>query len=540
MNRIVHSTLAVAVAALASAPLLAQSIPDRATLLGILGPNSTHEGFEGFVTGTAITSYNGLTLDYESVLGSFSGWQGPGLVEFGARYLVTSGGLAWFPPGYGPSGNSIGRAFQTGGTIRIDYPVPVSAMGVDVWALVIQPVTGTATFKDAAGAVLGTVPIAISSAATPTAFVGWQSGAGIARVEIAMSTNAVFASIDNHDYALDQTLVAHRTRYGQGCGTELASIAEDFLQNQNPFDLSNQSLRFTNTGAGFLVTRGTAPIVPPTAPPLSGFNNSTVIPCPLGWSFPYPGGSTSTLYLSPRGFVHLVPNTDPYLTSFFNSGPVIAGKAGYLYPAQGGTLTFESDPVAGTATVTFDQVMEWPNPFTSTFQFYFDATGTMELRYGACSPADGTVGWSPGMGSSNPGNTDLSQLSTRLLPAADVPALGMLSASRPILGQTIHLSLEGLRTGSILAAHVYGLSRLTPAIDLTPIGMPGCFQYCSLDAIEPTVSPTNPVVRPFTIPNDPNLAGVLIQVQGLSFHPGNVTPNGVVTSNGLELLLNAL
>lgn len=539
MRSISVSSLVLAAVSLSSVATVAQSIPNRAALLAALGPQYTHEGFEGLVTGTAIYTFPGVTIDDETVARLFTGTQGPGLVAFGARYQLIGGTLAWLPPGYGTSGNSLGRMFTTGGTIRIDYPVPVAAMGTDVTAFFVQPVSGLATFKDTAGGVLGTVPLAFNAPNLQTAFVGWQSAAGIARVEIALSSAAVFASIDDHDFALDQSLVARRTNHGNGCGAEYASISELFLPSQNPFDLSNQSLRFVSNGNGFVVTRGASAIVPPTAPPLSFTNNGQVIPFPLGWSFPYPGGVTSTLYMSTYGFVHMVPNTDPSLINFLSSGPVIAAKATYMYPTQGGSITLETDPVARTATVTFDQVPESPGTNTDSFQFYFDATGTIEVRYGACSPTTGMVGWSPGTGG-NPGSTDLSQITTVRLPAADVPDLGMRALDRPILGQTTNLSLAGIRGGSVLAAHVYGFTRFTPAIDLTSYGMPGCFQHCSADAIEPTVNPVDPVVHPLVVPNSASLVGVRIQVQGVAFHPGNVTPLGVVTSNGVELLLNSL
>ena len=59
-------------------------------------------------------------------------------------------------------------------------------------------------------------------------------------------------------------------------------------------------------------------------------------------------------------------------------------------------------------TVTFDQIPNYSGGSPNTFQYYFDDTGLVELRYGACDPSSALVGWSPGTSNANPGSIDIS------------------------------------------------------------------------------------------------------------------------------------
>jgi hypothetical protein len=105
------------------------------------------------------------------------------------------------------------------------------------------------------------------------------------------------------------------------------------------------------------------------------------------------------------------------------------------------------------------------------------------------------------------------------------------------------LGTSGFDTGNIPAGTAFGavllgLTRFNPPLDLTGLGMPGCFQYCdslSTSLFVPTGT-TNSV--PFNVPNFP---GVTLQAQSVVFAPAaGLTPLGAISSNALELFLGTL
>ncbi|MEY3162225.1 MAG: hypothetical protein RIT25_2216, partial [Planctomycetota bacterium] len=73
--------------------------------------------------------------------------------------------------------------------------------------------------------------------------------------------------------------------------------------------------------------------------------------------------------------------------------------------------------------------------------------------------------------------------------------------------------------------------------ELTPLGAPGCFQHVGVAATAVYLPTAGTGTLPFTIPNSQALAGVRVFAQSLALEP-TVNPLGVVTSNGLDLLLN--
>jgi hypothetical protein len=79
------------------------------------------------------------------------------------------------------------------------------------------------------------------------------------------------------------------------------------------------------------------------------------------------------------------------------------------------------------------------------------------------------------------------------------------------------------------------LAQATPPIDLSGVGMPGCFGYAELpcDATVYAV-PAASVQIGEPIPNVTALVGVTLVGQALAYFPG-ITPVGLVSSNGMVL-----
>lgn len=517
-----------------AAPLAAQSIPDRATLATYLGNAHLMEQFEGYVhlfgnTAAILSS----TLDQNTVVFNAPGGpQGPGLVAPGCTYTCPGGLLSWADGGFGGVQTQQLTTLPSANTIVIDYDYPVIATGLDVsWTnFVPPPLTGTVTFRDASGTALGTIPVAAPGAGV-NVFVGWFHATGIASVEIVSTSTNNSPSIDNHDYGIDPLDTAGSYSVGFGCYKTYAS----FSQFHSSFDLSNRSLRFDNTGSTYAVTVGSLPVAP-TAAPSVVMQDEEVLTFPLGWTLPYPGGTTTDLYISSNGFLHLVPNASPTL-NFLNSGPVIAAKAWNLDPSAGGTVTFESDPVAQTVTITFDQVPDAGSNNANTFQYFFDGAGHVELRFGTCAPTLGRTGWSRDSTNAVPPSIDISA-ATQIDPApADRNPLELSVSANPVMGTTVDLTIGEVPTTSIATIHSFGVTAVVPSLNLATVGMPDCYLHFSMDFLHLTPTPVgSSATYALAVPNNMALVGQTWGVQGAALDPAGMHNDlGLITSNGIAL-----
>lgn len=109
----------------------------------------------------------------------------------------------------------------------------------------------------------------------------------------------------------------------------------------------------------------------------------------------------------------------------------------------------------------------------------------------------------------------------------------------PLLGnQTFSLDVSAPILGILPFSFVaFGSFAIPTGIDLTGIGMPGCYSYTSFDlnmfATNPVVGTTGSFV--LAIPNNVSLAGATLAAQGVGLSV--VTPAGLAVSNGLQFQL---
>jgi hypothetical protein len=98
---------------------------------------------------------------------------------------------------------------------------------------------------------------------------------------------------------------------------------------------------------------------------------------------------------------------------------------------------------------------------------------------------------------------------------------------------TFGLRVDNVPAISPIAFVAFGTMAFNPGIDLTGIGMAGCFSYQSLDlgmfATDPVASASATLILP--IPLDTSLTGTTLAAQGVSF--SLATTFGFATSNGL-------
>ncbi|MBP8298791.1 MAG: hypothetical protein KA020_00390 [Planctomycetes bacterium] len=329
---------------------------------------------------------------------------------------------------------------------------------------------------------------------------------------------------------------ATKTNYGTGCNNSYASFFESF----GAFDLNNTTLSFTSTGTGYVVfpQAGTSTWHTPTSSAIT-IGDDQVVQFPLGWTLPYPGGSTTDVWVSSNGFVTGVANTLNGCCAFnqaqfLSAGPCWAALWDDLNPGAGGTVTFDSNPATGDAWVTFDNVPRYNTSNLNTFQYAFHASGQVELLWQTCTLTTCGVGWSPGLANANPGSMDISAAAA-IITGPDTAALSLAASARPVIGTSVNLTLSNVPSGAPIAAFIFGLFKLDPGISLASIGMPGCFQYGSQEATALSIAPANTTSVVYSIPNAPWLVGVHVVVQGAVYNPaGNHNALGALSSNGVE------
>ena len=109
-----------------------------------------------------------------------------------------------------------------------------------------------------------------------------------------------------------------------------------------------------------------------------------------------------------------------------------------------------------------------------------------------------------------------------------------VTSARPVLGTPWQMTASAIDPGVPLAVFVLGSDQLSPALDLTAFGAPGCFVY-SDGAFGAGVEPAFSGISDYfcSVPNDLFLVGTTFNVQAAA--PSNATPIGFATSNGLEV-----
>lgn len=338
--------------------------------------------------------------------------------------------------------------------------------------------------------------------------------------------------------------VATNTLFGTGCPAASSGSTFYELFPNGTFDLSNSSIQLVPTGGGYIVLPGSNAWHTPTGTTLPLIDDSVSAAQNLGFTLAYPGGSTSAVYVSSNGFVWAQANTlngccVGNAVTLRTDGARWCPNWGDLNPGAGGSVQFDTDPVNGAAYVTFTNVPEFGQAQNAnTFQVAFFNTGVVEYRYQTCMQSNRIVltGWSAGANSSDPGSVDISA-SMPILTGLEQRPLALASSARPIVGNSINLRTSGISATAPFGATILGLAQIN--LDLTGLGMPGCFQYTSGDVtflFLPAGAPT--FSQPLTVPN---LVGFNLYCQSAVYDPAaGLTPLGAVASNGVNLRIGTL
>jgi hypothetical protein len=360
--------------------------------------------------------------------------------------------------------------------------------------------------------------------------------------------NHVETSAVDADYGLvcvgGQGQVAPNGAFGEvesvGFGCD-GSTCADAIYEYPTFGLANSGVSFQFSGADYAYLTGQGTWIPAAGQNL-GLADNTEVVRNLGFTMPYPGGSTSTLRICSNGWI-----TNSFFAGTSNSTPTPAEFLAHtmwaplwhdLNPGAGGSVWFDS--TTQRAVVTWVAVPNFFNSGSSTFQVQFWANGDVHFIYQNISVAgDYLTGFSRNT-TNDPGSINMlaaagSGLSVCTSPQ---PEMKFDVSARPVLGTTFDLVTTEIPLGTY-----YGLALLSttplPSVSLTSLGLPGCELYQTIDASVIWVQVGNSGILPWPLPLNTALAGIELYCQSATVTPG-INAFGMAVSNGLKLTIGVL
>lgn len=328
---------------------------------------------------------------------------------------------------------------------------------------------------------------------------------------------------------------------GAGCGgSNCQSSFYELFGSAGAFDLANSQWALTFNGSNYALGAGTGTYVAPAGTALN-LGDDAGASITLPFSFPYPGGSTNSLWVCSNGYVQAGGNDtafDPTVGGFLSGAPRWAAAWHDFNPSGTTSIRWESTPTV--VRVSYTAVPNYAGGGTATFQYQFFANGDVNVLYQSVA-ANGNaylVGFTPGNGASDPGSWDISAgLGGGLtLCSGPTPDVALAASARPVMGTSINLDTTNIPSGSVLGLSILSLTQLTPGVDLTFLGMPGCTLYQNLDVLNTFATPGTSASVPWNVPNVPSASGLVVMNQSAVLKVG-INPFGFVTSNAVALLL---
>jgi hypothetical protein len=358
--------------------------------------------------------------------------------------------------------------------------------------------------------------------------------------------------------------VAKHDPYGQGCYGVPASWYENFpgAYPASTNDLSNTTIQaFPNGNGGHtVVTLPGSNLVLPTGPGLGLGDDEVSAAIALPFTFNYPGGSTSTIYVDSNGSIALggaaAPTSANNPTGFLSlSTPRICASMQDLLPdglTNVANVFAEVDPNDPSVfLITWVNVPCYAatvSANTSTFQIALIDGGpqdTFELRYLTLSndsdsySGSAVTGFTIGGGAIDGGSHDLT--AGVIDTAAELGPLTLFASPRPIMGTPVTYSVSNIRPAGF-SMMVVSLGQDITGTPLATYGLnsPGCNFHVTgvgLGTFGPLLfgGPTDGFS--FTWPTGYNGVQIYVQAFELATGPVRENPSGIISSNGLKIEL---
>tara|TARA_R110002072_G_scaffold139249_3_gene282745 strand:+ start:16571 stop:19582 length:3012 start_codon:yes stop_codon:yes gene_type:complete len=322
--------------------------------------------------------------------------------------------------------------------------------------------------------------------------------------------------------------------FGFGCD---GSTCADAIYEYPTFGLANSGVTFQYTGVDYVLQPSQGTWIPPTGANL-GLGDNTEVVQNLGFTMPYPGGSTSSLRICSNGWItngffsgssNLVPTPNEFLAH-----TMWAPLWHDLNPGAGGSVWFDS--TTQRVVVTWVSVPNFFNSGSSTFQAQFWANGDVHFIYQNISVAgDYLTGFSKTT-TADPGSVNMAAAAGSGLGVCTSaqPELAFGTSSRPVIGTTFDLVTTEIPAGTLFGLALLSTTQLNPGVNLTFLGLPGCELYQTIDVSVLWGQVGNSGVVPWPLPNNPALAGFEAYCQSATLTPG-INAFGMAVSNGIKL-----
>lgn len=400
-------------------------------------------------------------------------------------------------------------------------------------------------------------PAAISTISSSNSVAGQkcQSVRTVGNTVNLTGTLSAFSPVVRLGYTPDPNGASSKT-YGVGCYTKSRTFYEQFAGSAN--DLGGKTVSLAMSGGAY--SGSTAPgasVVAPVSPALTLGDDVVSTAIALPFTFDYPGGSTTQVFVDSNGSVLLSGTAASSIGG--SAAAFVASTVARLSPSMqdldpsvvGGVFA-EADPANPTSVflITWQGVPCFntvSSGLTSTFQVALIDNGSndsVEFRYGTLtndSSSNGGVavtGFTTGVGAIDVGGVDLTA-GPFSASAVDQLALALSVAPRPILGSSINFTTSNIPLSGISLVLI-SAGQLLPGFDLGIIGMPGCNANIVLPEFQSFLNIGGPsFVMPASVPNDPLLLGVSVYAQAGALDP-TANAFGAVASNGVALKIGSL
>jgi hypothetical protein len=329
-------------------------------------------------------------------------------------------------------------------------------------------------------------------------------------------------------------IFAEVEKIGFGCDGE---TCVDAVYEYPTFSLSNSSITFDYDNGDYAVLPGQGTWIPVAGTNL-GMGDNTELIRNLGFTMPYPGGSTNAIRICSNGWI-----VDGQFNGGSNILPDVTDFLGHtmwaplwhdLNPGAAGSVWFQS-----TTTVTTVSWVTVPNFFnsgSSTFQVQFWSNGDVHFIYQNISVAgDYLAGFSRNT-QDDPGSVSLATVGGSGVGICTnaTPELALDASAPPVLGTTFDLVTSELPITTIFGLAILSTTPLSPAVSLTALGMPGCELYQTIDVSVLWGPNGSTAVVTWPLPSTPSLAGFNVSCQSVALVPG-INPFGMAISNGLQM-----
>ncbi len=329
----------------------------------------------------------------------------------------------------------------------------------------------------------------------------------------------------------------------ESVGTPCAQCPASFYQlfPANSWDLNGRTMTMTLNNGAYTVSGAPVAFVPAAGTNLN-LTYSGLVNVTLPFAMPYPGGSTTQVQVSASGWVSPGAQNPlqivPSVAQLLNGQPRWAAAWSAFAPNASGNVWYDQN--ASRAIITWNNVPMLTGAGTSTFQLQLEPSGTVHVVWQNVTSTvlSSMAGWTTGGGQVDPGPRDLSvALSTPFtLCAAAFDGLTLGTNALPVLGTTMQWQIGGVPAGTGFGALMRSLTQALPPVDLTAVGMPGCFAHVVAPEASVFLSPGTSLQIAEVLPNNTALVGVKLVGQAISFNPP-LTPLGFVASNGMVLSL---